>query len=177
MKQPEGFITGEKHLVCKLKKSIYGLKQSPYCWNSVLDGQFKQMGFIQCACERGLFIIGVYVDDNILAAETEKRLNDVKLVLAKCFDIKDMGKLLYFLGVKVVRNNEGNMVWIGQPSYTHNLLQKFGMENAKPVKTPVDTSIKLVKASEVEDSLDQRLYHSAVGSLYICLLQHDIYSE
>ena len=67
--------------------------------------------------------------------------------------------------MKVVQNNEGNMVWIGQPAYTHNLLQKFGMENAKPVKTPVDTSTKLVKASEVEDSIDQRLYQSAVGSL------------
>ena len=67
--------------------------------------------------------------------------------------------------MKVVQNNEGNMVWIGQPAYTHNLLQKFGMENAKPVKTPVDTSTKLVKVSEVEDSLDQRLYQSAVGSL------------
>ena len=173
MKQPEGFIRGEKHLVCKLKKSIYGLKQSPRCWNSVLDGQFKQMGFIQCesdpciyrACEGGVFIIGVYVDDIILAAETEKRLNDVKLVLAKHFDIKDMGKLHYFLGMKVVQNNEGNMVWISQPAYTHNLLQKFGMEKAKPVKTPVDTSTKLVKASEVEDSLDQSLYQSAVGSL------------
>ena len=130
------------------------------------------MGFIQCesdhciyrACEGGVFIIGVYVDDIILAAETEKRLNDVKLVLAKRFDIKDMGKLHYFLGMKVVQNNEGNMVCI-QPAYTHNLLQKFGMGNAKPVKTPVDTSTKLVKASEVEDSLDQRLYQSAVGSL------------
>ena len=103
MKQPEGFIRGEKQFVCKLKKSIYGLKQSPRSWNSVLDGQFKQMSFIQCesdpciyrACEGGVFIIGVYVDDIILAAETEKRLNDVKLVLAKRFDFKDMGKLHY----------------------------------------------------------------------------------
>ena len=52
MKQPEGFIRGKKHLVCKLKKSIYGLKQSPRCWNSVLDGQFKQMGFIHVSTER-----------------------------------------------------------------------------------------------------------------------------
>ena len=58
-----------------------------------------------------MFIIGEYVDDIILAAETEKRLNDVKLVLAKRFDIKDMGKLHYFLGMKVVQNNEG--IWSG----------------------------------------------------------------
>ena len=48
MRQPEGFITdGEEHLVCKLKKSIYGLKQSPHCWNTTLDSHLNYMGFVQ----------------------------------------------------------------------------------------------------------------------------------
>ena len=48
MHQPEGYVTeGHEHLVCKLKRSIYGLKQSPHCWNSALDGQLKAMGFAQ----------------------------------------------------------------------------------------------------------------------------------
>lgn len=173
MKQPEGFIKrGKEHLVCKLKRSIYGLKQSPRCWNSVLDDQLKKMGFVQSESDpciyrakEEMFIIGVYVDDIVLATKKEKKLNDVKQALAKRFDIKDMGKLHYFLGMKVIHNTEANKVWIGQPAYTQNILQKFGMENAKPVKTPVDTSTKLVKATEVEESVDQRLYQSAVGSL------------
>ena len=48
MKQPEGFVAeGQEDLVCKLKRSIYGLKQSPRCWNAALDHKLKQMGFVQ----------------------------------------------------------------------------------------------------------------------------------
>lgn len=55
MKQPEGFIAkGQEHLVCKLKRSIYGLKQSPRCWNSALDSQLKTMGFAQTSSDPSL---------------------------------------------------------------------------------------------------------------------------
>ena len=67
--------------------------------------------------------------------------------------------------MKVVQNDKTNDVWIGQPAYTEALFKKFGMENAKPVKTPVDISTHLVKASEGEDCIDQQLYQSAAGSL------------
>ena len=113
----------------------------PRCWNSVVDDQLE---FIQSdiytLCEGD---IGVYVDDIVLAAKNEKQLNDVKLALADCFDIKYLGKLHYFPN-KIVQNEEASEVWIGQSAYTHSLLQKFDMENAKPVKTPVDTCTKLV---------------------------------
>ena len=174
MRQPEGLVTkGQEHLVCRLKRSIYGLKQSPRCWNSVLDSQLKNMGFVQADSDPCIyrvsagetFFIGVYVDDIVLAAKSEKQLSEVKKSLAERFNIKDMGRLHYFLGMKVIQNDETNEVWIGHPAYTKNLLQKFGMESAKPVKTPVDTSTKLVKATESEDSIDQQLYQSAVGSL------------
>ena len=72
MKQPEGFTEkGKEHLVCRLRRSIYGHKQPPRCWNSVLDGKLKNMGFVQATgdpCihvkqEGGeIFIIAVYVD-------------------------------------------------------------------------------------------------------------------
>ena len=132
MKQPEGFIVkGQEDLVCRLKRSIYGLKQSPRCWNSALDSQLKKMGFIQAdsgpciyrASEGETFFIGVYVDDIVLAAKGEKRLNEVKKSLAEHFDIKDMGRLHYFLGMKVIQNEESNEIWIGQPAYTKNLLK------------------------------------------------------
>ena len=56
MRQANGFITdGEEHLVCKLKKSIYGLKQSLRCWNSALDSQLKDMGFIQSVSDPCLY--------------------------------------------------------------------------------------------------------------------------
>ena len=77
-KQPEGFVSdGQEDLVCKLKRSIYGLKQSPRCWNSALDNKLKQMGFVQAkgdpclylASEGEMFIIAVYVDDIVLAGK------------------------------------------------------------------------------------------------------------
>ena len=56
MKQPEGYVKGKEGLVCKLKKSIYGLKQSPRCWNSALNDYLKQTGFVQAAGDPCLYM-------------------------------------------------------------------------------------------------------------------------
>ena len=174
MKQPEGFISkGQEHLVCKLKRSIYGLKQSPRCWNSTLDSYLKKMGFMQAvsdpclyiASEGELFIIGVYVDDIVLAGKSDRRMVEVKKALSKQFKLKDMGELHYFLGMKIVQNHKSGEVWIGQPAYANSVLQKFGMENAKPVNTPVETGTKLTKERVDDDGVNEELYQSAVGSL------------
>ena len=54
---------------------------------------------------------------------------------------------------------------MGQPGYTEKLLSKMGMSDCKPVKTPVDASSHLVRATEEEEAVDQQLYQSVVGSL------------
>ena len=174
MKQPEGFVEKQKeHLVCKLKHSLYGLKQSPRCWNSVLDVQLKRMGFEQSSSDPCIytlsggatFIIGVYVDDIILAGKDRQQMEEIKGMLAKTFDIKDLGELKYFLGVKIRVNHKIGTVWIGQPMYIENVLKKYGMENAKAISTPVDVGTKLVKAATDSEFIDPVLYQSAVGSL------------
>ena len=75
-KQPDGFATkGKEHLVCKLKKNIYGLKQSPRCWNVALDDHLCDIGFTQSTSDpciytsEGLVLLAVYVDDVLLAAK------------------------------------------------------------------------------------------------------------
>ena len=174
MKQPEGFIEkGKENLVCKLKHSIYGLKQSPRCWNATLDRQLRHMGFIQStsdpciytASEGEAFIIGVYVDDIILAGKSEKKMADIKKALSDKFEMKDLGELHYFLGVKVIQDRKKGNIWIGQPVYTENTLQKFGMENAKPISTPVAVNTKLMLKTEDSEYFDKETYQSAVGSL------------
>jgi hypothetical protein len=174
MRQPECFISkGQEHLFCRLKRSIYGLKQSPRCWNSALDYQLKEMGFVQSSADpciyvsfanNELFIIAVYVDDMILAGQSDERIMQIKEILSKRFNVKDMGQLHYFLGMKVVQNTSGD-VWIGQPAYAADILHKFHMDDAKPVSTPVDTGCKLVKATDHCERVDQQLYQSVVGSL------------
>ena len=174
MRQPEGFVAkGREHLVCKLKRSIYGLKQSPRCWNSALDSRLKTMGFAQTtsdpclyvSTEGEMFVIAVYVDDIVLAGKSNRKMSEVKNALASRFDVKDMGELHYFLGVKIVQDMDAGNVWIGQPAYAESILQKFGMESAKPVGTPVDNGTKLVKTTEESERVEQTLYQSAVGSL------------
>ena len=96
MSQPHGFVaTDQQNLVCKLKKSIYGLKQSPRCWNLTLHNHLKKMGFLQTGSDpciyrssRGeTFLIGVYVDDIVLAGKSERMMRKVKKALGEKFDI------------------------------------------------------------------------------------------
>ncbi len=81
MGQPAGFvIKGKENLVCKLKQNLYGLKRPPRCWNFTLDVQPKSMGYIQSTSDPCIYIssegeisiIGVYVDDFIIAAENNR---------------------------------------------------------------------------------------------------------
>lgn len=174
MKQPTGFtVKGKEQCVCKLKRSLYRLKQAPRCWNVTLDQQLKTMGFQQhisdpCLYVSGqtddLFIIAVYVDDLILATRNERKMNEVKELLAAQFQVKDLGELNYLLGVTVKQDRSNNSIWIGQPTYTSNLLDRFGMLESKAVATPV-SSTKLIQATEGDELIDKELYQSAIGSL------------
>lgn len=64
------------------------------------------------------------------------------------FKVKDMGKLSYCLGVKIEQDEESGSMWIGQPLYKESILRKFRMDEAKPIKTPVNVSVKLTQADE-----------------------------
>ena len=105
------------------------------------------------------------MDDIVLAGVDEDKIKFGKSELSSKFDIKDLGKLKYFLGMTVIQDKERGLFWMGQPAYVKTLLEKFNMSDCKPVGTPVDVSSKLVKATDVKVSMDQQLNQSAVGSL------------
>ena len=168
MNQPEGFVhQGKEELVCKLKKSIYGLKQSPRCWNSTLDTHLKDLRFTQMVSDPCIYhqemegempYIGVYmyVDDIILAGKTERQLQKLKDDLAKRFDIKDLGSLQHFLGIKIVQDSTKGFICIGQPAYAENLLKRLNIEDCKPYSTPVKVSEKLLPGSEQDEPIGGR---------------------
>ena len=90
---------------------IYELKQSPQCWNIAIDDHLKKIKFVQTEGNPCLYVsrdqgktvvIAVYVDDILIAAKTDKRIAEVKAAIANHFEVKDMGELHYFLGVKIV---------------------------------------------------------------------------
>jgi len=109
---------------------MYGLKQSPQCWNQALDAQLKTMGFkqstndpcIYISTAGSLLILAVYDDDIVLAGKSQQVIAKVKADLGDCFQVKDMGELHYFLGVSVKQNIDTGKIWIGQPSYAQRSL-------------------------------------------------------
>ena len=98
----------------------------------------------------------------ILAGKDKNKMEDVKKELSLEFYLKDLGKLSYFMGMSIVQKQKEKVTWMGQPAYTQKLLTKIGMNDCKPVKTPVDPGHQLVKASEDEKALDQPSYQSVV---------------
>lgn len=106
MWQP-GFVTeGNQELVCQLKCSIYGLKQSSRCWNSTVDGCLKRLGFLQSSSNLCVYIaavgeivvVSVYIIDDIVAAcKGEMKLSELMKGLCRKFEVKDLGKLCHFL--------------------------------------------------------------------------------
>ncbi|KAF2346894.1 Reverse transcriptase RNA-dependent DNA polymerase [Trinorchestia longiramus] len=160
---PEGFVSeGNENLVCRLNKSLYGLKQSPKCWNIALDGHLKEFGFKQSkndACiftrvrNKGLCIIAVYVDDIIIVSDCIDEINEVKSCLSAKYKMKDLGKFNYFLGVSVMQTK--NEVFLEQTAYTKALLSRFGMDNANSVATLVDVNADLVTTSDEVEECDK----------------------
>ena len=174
MEQPEGYVvSGKEHLVCKLKKSIYGLKQSPRCWNSAFHQHMEQLGFKQSSADPCVYIqtgdslniIAVYVDDLILICKSEEEMLKLKRSLSARFSTKDMGELHYCLGINIFQDKEQKCLWLNQELYIKKLIQKYGLSDAKEVHTPADLNVKLLKDDSVSKPVDPSTYQSMVGSL------------
>ena len=174
MDQPEGYVQqGKEDLVCQLKKSLYGLKQSPRCWNRKLSEYLCSIGFTQGSADPciyiktgdSLMIVAVYVDDLILAAEDFDDMVAVKRELSSRFKMKDMGELHFILGMGVEWDKRCGTVKLQQTQYIKCMLRKFGMADANPVSTPADTSVKLIQDDGMSTRVDSSKYQSMVGSL------------
>ena len=175
MEQSPGYVKeSEEHLVCKLKRSLYGLKQSSCCWNTVFTAHMESGNFKQCSADPCVFvrsegtdlaIVAVYVDDLIIATKTLQVMKNMKDDLSNHLKMKDLGKIHYCLGIAVEYDEEKNTLWVHQRQYILTLLDKYGLSEVKPSTTPTDISVKLVKDDGVSKSVDQVIYQSMVGSL------------
>ncbi|XP_076901931.1 uncharacterized protein LOC143556522 [Bidens hawaiensis] len=114
--EPDGFVIRKKeNMVYKLKKVLYGLRQVPRAWNVRLDEVLKEMGFNRCAQDPAVYklknsftlIVGVYVDDLIVTGTNEKKINDFKKKMKMVFDMSDLGRLCYYLGIEVDQDGDG----------------------------------------------------------------------
>ncbi|KAH9650552.1 protein kinase domain-containing protein [Citrus sinensis] len=180
---PPGF---EKSLgsdkVCRLRKSLYGLKQSPRAWFERFGKAVISYGFLQSQGDHTIFykhskdgkitILIVYVDDIILTGDDETELAALKKRLAKKFQIKDLGVLKYFLGMEFARSKEG--IFVNQRKYVLDLLGETGLLGCKMVETPIDPNLKLQPA-KVEEVKDREQYPKLIGKfIYLSHTRPDI---
>ncbi|GJS03671.1 retrotransposon protein, putative, ty1-copia subclass [Tanacetum coccineum] len=114
MEQPEGFVSQKfPNRVCKLKRSIYGLKQASRQWNKRFDDEIKKFGLSQNRDEPCVYVkasgsyvtfLILYVDDILIMGNNIPILQEVKSYLGRCFAMKDLGEAAYILGIKIYRD-------------------------------------------------------------------------
>ncbi|EWM20071.1 gag-pol polyprotein [Nannochloropsis gaditana] len=180
VKQPPGYEqcgpNGEE-LVCRLRKSLYGLKQSGRNWHKKIDGWFRGYGFHSSSADPCLYVkfgssgemlvIVLYVDDLIIAGNSRDMVDDFKQAISKEISMKDLKELDWILGMAIKRNREKRFMEISQTAYIDMMLAKFKMADCKPVLTPMEGI--LTKMNGEGDKPD-REYMKLVGSLLYAAL-------
>jgi transposase InsO family protein len=181
MNQPEGFIVkGQENKVCRLNKALYGLKQAGMIWNQNLDDflrtvlNFQQTRADPCVYVykklQSMVILGVYVDDILLAHNDEALCDTIVGKFATKWDITDLGCPARLLGMQISRKNDNGAVGLSQRAYVEELLSKFNMINCKSSPTPHQSGFYLT--SKMSPSVESEMlemrnvpYAELVGSL------------
>ncbi|MBW0516785.1 hypothetical protein O181_056500 [Austropuccinia psidii MF-1] len=168
---PEGYRSLWSGPVClKLKKSLYGLKQSPRNWYLKIKEFFVSAGFRPSAADPCLLIknstnpcfVFLHVDDLVIGGTN---LDDFRAQISSVFDMKDLGKLCYVLGMKVTRNQIDRVVFLSQELYINTLLESFDMMSWKTVSTPQVPSSRLLPLTNTGSEPAKIHYRRAVGLL------------
>ena len=176
MTQPKGFISiKESHKVCKLQRSIYGLKQASRSWNiHFIKNPDDSCVYKKVSGSKITFLI-LYVDDILLIGNDNGMLQSVKIWLSKNFFMKDLGKASYILGIKIYRDRSNRMLGLSQSTYIDKVLKRFSMENSKRGHMPMSHGVYLSKKMSPKNE-DERIrmsripYASTIGSIMYAML-------
>jgi hypothetical protein len=176
VEQPPSFEDNEyPNHVYKLSKALYGLKQAPRAWYECLRDFLITNGFkvrkadptpFTKTVANDLFVCQIYVDDIIFRSTNKSTYEEFCRIMVQKFEMSMTGELSYFLGFQIKQLQEGT--FISQTKYIQDILKKFGMKDAKPIKTPMGTNGHL-NLDTGGKSVDQKVYRSMIGSLlYLC---------
>ncbi|KAJ9557316.1 LOW QUALITY PROTEIN: hypothetical protein OSB04_011930 [Centaurea solstitialis] len=182
MEQPPGFIVKEEaSKVCRLRRSLYGLKQSPRAWFGRFSSVMGEFGMVRSASDYSVFfrhkqgkriIVVVYVDDIIITGDDEVGITELKQFLQSQFQISDLGRLRYFLGIEVSHSPQG--ILLSQRKYILDMLTECGLLGCKPVDTLMLPTRKLLP-EDGDPMKDPERYRRLVGKLnYLTVTRPDI---
>jgi hypothetical protein len=155
MTQPEGFVDPKyARKICKLQKTIYGLKQTSRSWNLHFNEVVKGFGFIKNVEEPCVYkkisgsvvvFLVLYVDDILLIRNDIPVMNVVKSSLRKSFSMNDLGEVAYILGIKIYRDRSKRLIGLSQDAYIDRILNRFNMQDSKKCFLPMSHGITLSK--------------------------------
>ena len=165
--------------MCRLHKSLYGLKQASRQWFSMFTEAILAAGFVQSKADYSLFIqkVGdsltvllIYVDDILITGNNLDSIRATKEFLHSRFRIKDLGDLKFFLGIEIARSQKG--ILLSQRKYALEIIKDTGLLGVKPVDFPMDDT-KLSNKGELLK--DPAVYRRLVGRLiYLTITRPDI---
>ena len=186
MRQPPDYASRDHpNQVCRLLKTLYGLKQSGRHWyQKLVNILVGALGFTRCDVDQAVFfkrsgaeltVIVVHVDDCTIAATTIELVVKLKSRLREHVKITDLGELHWLLGIEIRRDREARTISLSQRSYIESIARRYGFEDLKPVTTPMDTNIKLSTAQNPSTGAQYAAmrhipYRKAVGSLMYAML-------
>jgi len=166
-------------MVCRLLKSIYGLKESPRTSYGRIYSFFSSYNFIRSESDHSLFInyqkriiLLLYVDDLVLAAPTTDLINWIREKLHQEFAMTDLGPLHSFLGLEIYPNHPLSTLHLSQTKYISKILAEHRMLSCNPSHMPADVHIHLTKSNPEFEAMaaDKQVYQLAVGSLMYAML-------
>jgi len=180
MAQPKGFVMeGKENLGCRLKKSIYGLKQASRQWYLKFDETVRSFGFeenVEDNCiyakfkNRKFIFLVLYVDYILLASSDMSMLLETKSFLSSNFDMKDLGEASYVLGIEIYRDRKKGVLDLSQKAYIENVLRRYSMHEcgispAPIIKGDVFGNFQCPKTKYEIDRMKSVPYTSAVGCI------------
>ncbi|CAI7891070.1 unnamed protein product [Closterium sp. NIES-54] len=174
MKQPPGF-DDDSGRVCKLKRTIYGLKQSPRAWYTRIVEHLLSLGFVRSECDHALYVLNkdekkivllLYVDDLLLVSDSKTLVADMKTKLAAEFSMRDLGAVSHCLWMHIDRDRGNKTLALHQHKYLESVVDRFGMIEGQPTPTPMEAGFHPLAVSD-ENPMDPesaKAFHSVVGS-------------
>jgi len=152
MKHPEGFHIGGPNKVCRLRKSLYGLKQSAQQWNKTLHSVLNELGFKRIESDRSVYIysngevriiVPIYIDDITPALKSPAEIDKYVQLLSQHFKCCDLGATCFLLGIAVETDWPTRTLKLHQCQFILDTLEKYGMSDCKPVQTPLPHKLPL----------------------------------
>jgi len=168
--QPKGYEDGTDR-VCRLDKTLYGLRESPRTWYECLDTYLQDLGFKKSDSDYCLYVLGekknviyliIFVDDLLICGKNERKLIGIKDKLSNKFKMKDLGEVKTYLGINIKHDRNKNEITLDQRDYIESLARKYGIIDSNCYHTPMEQNLKLEPAQSEKNDVK---FRNLIGAL------------